>query len=162
MIDDLIAFVDFGPTVLSLAGVSVPKHMQGRPFLGPQKSPPREYVFAARDRMDERYDVIRAVRDKRFKYIRNFMPHLPYAQRIAYMDLMPTMQEWRRLHAANQLSGPAALFFRETKPVEELYDTEADPHEVNNLAGDPRLRRQTSRSCAAAWSNGWSKHKTWD
>jgi hypothetical protein len=88
--------------------------------------------------MDERYDVIRAVRDKRFKYIRNFMPHVPYAQRVAYMELMPTMQDWRRLHAENKLSDPAALFFRPTKPVEELYDTEADPHEVNNLAGDAR------------------------
>lgn len=136
--DDLVAFVDFGPTLLSLSGVNVPKHMQGRPFLGPQKASPREHVFAARDRMDERYDVIRAVREKRFKYIRNFMPHLPYAQRIAYMELMPTMQDWRRLHAENKLSGPAAFFFRPTKPIEELYDTEADPHEVNNLAGDPR------------------------
>jgi uncharacterized sulfatase len=136
--DSLIAFVDFAPTVLSLAGVNVPMHMQGRPFLGPQKGSPREHVFAARDRMDERYDVIRAVRDKRFKYIRNFMPHLPYAQRIAYMELMPTIQDWRRLHAENQLSGAAALFFRPTKPAEELYDTEADPHEINNLAGDPR------------------------
>jgi uncharacterized sulfatase len=136
--DDLIAFIDFGPTVLSLAGVEVPKHMQGRPFLGPQKGSPREYVVAARDRMDERYDVIRAVRDKRFKYIRNFMPHMPYAQRIAYMELMPTMQDWRRLHAENKLSGPAALFFRAVKPIEELYDTQSDPHEVNNLAGDPR------------------------
>jgi uncharacterized sulfatase len=138
VIDDLIAFVDFGPTVLSLAGVSVPKHMQGRPFLGPEKGSPREHVFAARDRMDERYDVIRAVRNKRYKYIRNFMPHLPYAQRIAYLELMPTMRDWRRLHAANQLSGPTALFFREIKPVEELYDTETDPHEVNNLAGEPQ------------------------
>jgi hypothetical protein len=152
VIDDLVAFIDFGPTVLSLAGVDVPKHMQGRPFLGPHKASPRDYVFAARDRMDERYDVVRAVRDKRFKYIRNFMPHVPYAQRIAYMDLMPTMQEWRRLHAAEQLSGPAALFFRETKPIEELYDTQADPHEVNNLAHDPRhleklkdLREQLAR-----------------
>jgi N-sulfoglucosamine sulfohydrolase len=138
--NDLVAFIDFGPTVLSLASVEVPKHMQGRPFLGPHKRSPREYVVAARDRMDERYDVIRAVRDKRFKYIRNFMPHLPYAQRIAYMELMPTMQDWRRLHAENKLSGPAALFFRSTKPIEELYDTDADPHEVNNLADDPRHR----------------------
>jgi uncharacterized sulfatase len=137
--DDLVAFLDFAPTVLSLAGIEVPKHMQGRAFLGPQQGPPRDYVFAARDRMDERYDLIRAVRDSRFKYIRNFMPHVPYAQRIAYMELMPTMQDWRRLHAEGQLSGAPALFFRENKPVEELYDTQTDPHEVNNLAGDPRF-----------------------
>jgi hypothetical protein len=136
--NDLIAFVDFAPTVLSLAGIEAPKQLQGRAFLGPQRGSAREYVFAGRDRMDERYDLIRAVRDKRFKYIRNFMPHLPYAQRIAYLELMPTMQDWRRLHAEGKLTGAAALFFRETKPVEELYDTQTDPHEVNNLADDPR------------------------
>jgi uncharacterized sulfatase len=140
VIDDLVAFVDFAPTVLSLAGVAVPNHMQGRSFLGQDRPPPRKYVFAARDRMDERYDVIRAVRDKRFKYIRNFMPHLPYAQPIAYMDLMPTMREWRRLHGESRLNDLQALFFRETKPIEELYDTDADPHEVHNLAEDSRYR----------------------
>jgi uncharacterized sulfatase len=135
--DELIAFVDFAPTVLSLAGVEVPKHMQGQAFLGPNRAKPREYVFAARDRMDERYDVIRAVRDRRYKYIRNFMPHLPYAQPIAYMDLMPTMREWRRLNAEGRLQGAPSLFFRATKPVEELYDTQTDPHEVHNLANNP-------------------------
>ena len=136
--DDLIAIIDFGPTVLSLAGVDVPKHMHGRAFLGPQRGAPRKYLFAGRDRMDERYDLIRSVHDGRFHYIRNFMPHLPYAQHIGYMDEMPTMKEMRRLHAAGKLEGPPALFFRDTKPVEELYDTEADPHEIHNLADDPR------------------------
>ncbi len=134
--DDLIAIIDFGPTVLSLAGVGVPKHMHGRAFLGSQRGKPRKYLFAGRDRMDERYDLIRSVHDGRFHYIRNFMPHLPYAQHIAYMDEMPTMKEMRRLHAANQLEGPPALFFLDTKPVEELYDTKADPHEIHNLADD--------------------------
>jgi N-sulfoglucosamine sulfohydrolase len=151
--EDLVAFVDFAPTVLSLAGVTVPEHMPGRPFLGKQRAEPRKYVFAARDRMDERYDLIRAVRDKRFKYIRNFMPHLSYAQRIAYMELMPTMQDWRRFHEEGKLSGPAAMFFRETKPVEELYDTQTDPHEVNNLAADPRFaeKLQELRAQLVAW-----------
>ncbi len=139
---DLVAFVDFAPTVLSLAGIDIPKHMQGQAFLGAKKPMSRKYVFAARDRMDERYDVIRAVRDKQFKYIRNFMPHLPYAQRIAYMDLMPTMREWRRLHADGKLDGPAAAFFQATKPIEELYDTELDPHEIKNLAGDPSYAKK--------------------
>jgi uncharacterized sulfatase len=138
VIDDMIAAIDFGPTVLSLARVDVPKHMHGRPFLGPQSQPARKHVFAARDRMDERYDLIRAVRDSRFKYIRNFMPHVPYAQHIGYMNLIPTMQEWRRLHDQKKLVGPPALFFQKTKPIEELYDTAADPHEVNNLAADAR------------------------
>jgi uncharacterized sulfatase len=135
--DRLVSFVDFGPTVLSLAGVKVPAHLQGLAFLGAQSGPAREYVYGFRDRMDERYDMIRAVRDKRFKYIRNYLPHLPYFhhQHISYMYEMPTMQVWQRLADQGKLSGPAALFMAPAKPVEELYDSEADPHEVKNLAG---------------------------
>jgi len=98
--EELVAFVDFAPTMLSLAGLDIPTTLQGLPFLGPKKSATREYVYAARDRMDETYDMIRAVRDKRWKYIRNYRPDLPYAQNIAYMDGMPTIKEWRRLAAA--------------------------------------------------------------
>ena len=140
--DELVAFLDYAPTVLSLAGVPIPKHLQGRAFLGEQTGPPRQYVYAARDRMDETLDIIRGVRDKRFHYIRNYRPDLPYAQRITYMDEMPTMQEWRRLAAAGELKGPPAIFFQPTKPVEELYDTQADPHEIKNLADDPEIRRR--------------------
>jgi len=134
--DDLIAFVDLGATVLSLAGVPVPGHFHGRPFLGPQSAPPRQYVFGARDRMDEAYDVIRSVRDQRYRYIRNYLPQLGYGQDIDYMNEMPTMREMRRLHSEGKLRGPEASYFLERKPVEELYDTLADPHEVHNLAAD--------------------------
>lgn len=136
--DDLVAFIDFAPTMLSLAGIKIPAHIQGQVFLGAQKTPSREYIFAARDRMDERYDLIRAVRDKRFKYIRNFRRDVPYSQDIWYMNKMPTMQEMRRLNAADQLVGPQRLYFRQVKPLEELYDTQADPHEINNLADAPQ------------------------
>jgi uncharacterized sulfatase len=135
--EDLVSFVDLPATVLALAGVPIPPEFQGQVFLGPKAAPERKYVFAARDRMDETYDRIRAVRDKRFKYIRNFHPELPYAQRIQYMELMPTMRVWREWHAAGKLAGPSALFFAKTKPAEELYDLDADPHEVNNLASAP-------------------------
>jgi uncharacterized sulfatase len=147
--DELVAFVDFAPTLLSLAGVEIPQHLQGQAFLGPKKAPPREYVYAARDRMDETLDIIRAVRDKRYKYIRNYRPDLPYAQRITYMDEMPTMKEWRRLAAAGELKGPQAIFFQPTKPVEELYDTVADPHEIHNLASDPKHADTLARLRAA-------------
>jgi len=147
--DDLVGFVDLGPTVLSIAGVKVPSYMQGQAFLGEQTAPPKPYVFAARDRMDETYDIIRAARDKRFKYIRNFEPEKPYAQPINYMDQMPTMKEMRRLNAEGKLSGPQALFFRPTKPVEELYDTAADPHEVANLADSPEHQETLKRMRAA-------------
>ncbi len=138
--DDLIAFLDFAPTMLSLAGIEIPRHIQGRAFLGRQKQPPREYIFGGRDRMDEAYDLIRTVRDKRFRYIRNYMAHLTRGQDINYMNEMPTMQEMRRLHAEGKLQGPQKQYFEPTKPVEELYDTVADPHEVNNLAGDPQYK----------------------
>ena len=135
--DEMICSIDFGPTALSLAGVEIPAHMQGQAFMGEQNAAPRSYIFAFRDRMDETYDMIRAARDKRYKYIRNYHPEKPYAQRIAYMDLMPTMQEWRRLAAEDKLTGPQKLFFADTKPVHELYDCDKDPHEINNLAYDP-------------------------
>src|SRR5688572_28093649 len=90
--DRLIAFIDFAPTVLSLAGVTIPKHMQGQTFLGDRQAAPRQYVYGARDRMDESPDTIRAVRDQRYKYLRNYDHERPYAQKIAYMDQMPTMQ----------------------------------------------------------------------
>ncbi len=138
--DELVAFVDFAPTMLSLAGVEIPAHMQGRAFLGPGRTAPREYIFAARDRMDEAYDLIRAVRDRRYKYIRNYMWHLTRAQDIKYMNQMPTMQEMRRLEAAGKLRGAQRQYFEPTKPVEELYDTVNDPHEVENLAGRREYR----------------------
>jgi arylsulfatase A-like enzyme len=135
--EDLVAFIDFAPTVLTIAGVKPPERMQGRPFLGSAVKE-RPYVFGARDRMDETFDRIRAVRDKRFKYIRNYYPELPYAQHILYMDEMPTMKAWRKLAAEGKLTGPQKLFFAPTKPKEELYDTDADPHEINNLADDAK------------------------
>jgi len=143
--DDLVSFIDFAPTMLSLAGVKIPGYMHGRAFLGGQRAAPREYVFAVRDRMDGTYDMIRAVRDKRFKYIRNYMPHITYAQYIDYMEMMPTMQEMRRLHAEGKLSGPPTLYFRERKPVEELYDTQSDPHEIRNLADEPQYEEVLER-----------------
>jgi uncharacterized sulfatase len=132
--DRLVSFVDFGPTVLSIAGVEIPGHMQGKPFLGKSEAPAREYIYAARDRMDETYDIIRAVRDHRYKYIRNYEPDRAYDQYLTYPESFPVMQEMRRVEAAGELKGPETLFFRDRKPLEELYDTELDPHEINNLA----------------------------
>ncbi|MBD3174848.1 MAG: sulfatase-like hydrolase/transferase [Armatimonadia bacterium] len=153
VIDDLVSFVDFAPTVLSLAGVPVPEYMQGRPFLGDQAAEPREMVYAARDRMDEAVDIVRAVRDDRFKYIRNFQAMKPYAQYIDYMEKMPTMREMRRLNKEGKLEGAEKQFFLPEKPEEELYDTAADPHEVSNLAGDPGYRHvlERMRHELAAW-----------
>jgi uncharacterized sulfatase len=136
--DDLVAFVDLPATVLSLAGAPIPAAFDGQPFLGPNRAPPRKYVYAHRDYMDETLDRIRSVRDAQFHYLRNFHPELPYAQRIEYMEIGKTMQAWRRAFAEGKLNPVQSLFFAKTKPREELYDTAADPWEVRNLAGDPR------------------------
>jgi uncharacterized sulfatase len=133
--DRLVNSVDFGPTVLTLAGLSVPDHMHGQSFLDTDLQ--RSYVYGARDRMDERYDIIRAVRDKRFRYIRNFEPLKPYYQYMNTPEKGATMQEIRKAEESGTLSGAAALFSAGRKPVEELYDLENDPHEINNLATDP-------------------------
>ena len=143
---DLINLIDLGPTVLSIAGIEIPSYMQGRAFLGEQKGEPRKYVFGGRERMGHTNDeFIRSVRDKRYRYVRNFMPERPYAQRIPYMEKMPIMQEWRRLNAEGKLKGPQKLFFQGTKPPEELYDIEADPYEVNNLADSPQYKHVLER-----------------
>ncbi len=135
----LVSFVDFAPTLLSLTGVEIPSHMQGRAFLGELAAAPRRYVHGFRDRMDERYDMVRAVRDERYKYIRNFLPHKIYAQYLSYMYQMPTMRIWQNLSDQGLLIGPQKAFFR-AKPSQELYDTWADPHEVHNLAERAEFR----------------------
>jgi uncharacterized sulfatase len=136
----LVSFVDFAPTVLSLAGLPIPGNAQGRAFLGANAEAPREYVFGASSRVDEAYEFSRCVRDKRFKYIRNYMPHLPHIQPSEYPDQAEIMKELRRAVAEEDLSKAQKLLWAPTKPVEELYDTSADPHEVNNLADSPRHR----------------------
>src|SRR5262249_52087760 len=121
--DRLVSFVDFGPTLLSLTGVPVPATMQGKPFLGAAGTKPREDVYGHRDGMDERYALPRSARDRRYNYIRNSRPDLPYfhEQHISYMYEMPTMRAWQRLADAGQLTGPAAVFMAKSKPTEELY-----------------------------------------
>jgi N-sulfoglucosamine sulfohydrolase len=136
--DRLISFVDFKPTLLSLVGIQPPDYVDGQAFEGEYAAAtPRAYIHGAADRFDERYDMIRAVRDDRFKYIRNFQPEKPYYLPVAYREQMPIMQELLRMRDAGQLNEYQAQWFRPTKDPEELFDTAADPHELNNLAGDP-------------------------
>jgi uncharacterized sulfatase len=151
----LVSSVDFGPTVLNLAGVAIPDYIQGRAFLGTGLTAPRRYIFGARDRMDERYDIIRAVRDQRFRYIRNFEPLKPYYQYMNTPEKGATMGEIRKAEKAGSLTPTGSLFSGPRKPVEELYDVANDPHEIHNLADDPdyasRLREM--RAALAQWQN---------
>lgn len=152
--DDLVSMVDLGPTLLSLAGVPVPGHMQGQPFLG-GSAIKREYIYAARDRHDEAYDMVRAVRNSRFKYIRNFCPEKPYLLWIPYRNRHPMLQEMWRLHREDALEGPQRLMMQSSRPPEELYDTESDPWEINNLASELEHRDtlEQMRSELARWRN---------
>lgn len=145
----LVSWVDIAPTILSLAGAKVPESYDGQVFLGPEAAEPRAYVFGGRDRMDEAFDRVRIARDHRYHYVRNFYPQLPYAQRIAYMEKLPTMQELRRLRATGELKGSAAVFMQDRKAEEELYDAQADPDCVHNLAVDPAHAADLARMRAA-------------
>ena len=134
--DRLVTFVDLPPTVFSLAGIEIPKNYQGQAFLGPKSAEPREYAYMHRARMDERYDLGRSLRDKNFRYTRNYMPHRKYGMHLEYLWRAEPTKEWEREYKAGRCNAAQSAFW-ERKPYEELYDIAADPHEVNNLAGDP-------------------------
>ncbi|MFK7934502.1 MAG: sulfatase/phosphatase domain-containing protein, partial [Saprospiraceae bacterium] len=139
--EQLVSFIDFAPTLLSIIGVQPPQYMQGQAFLGKSKAQTeRKYIHAAADRFDGFTDVIRAVRDQRFKYIRNYRPQQGYYLPVEYRERIPTMQELLRLRQAGQLDSIQAQWFRPTKSPEELFDCQTDPHELNNLASDPAYK----------------------
>jgi len=133
---ELVSFVDLAPTLLSLVGKKAPAYMQGRAFCGTEVKPAPEFLHGFRGRMDERYDLVRTVTEGRHVYIRNYMPHLPYAQRLSYLDQMPTSMAWRSLSEAGKLNEDQSHYWK-PKPTEELYDLVNDPSEVHNLASDP-------------------------
>jgi len=136
VIEDLVSLIDLGPTCLNLIGASLPSYMHGRPFMG-EGAKPRDYIIAARDRCDETVDRIRCVRTKRFKYIRNFYPDRPYMQFNAYKKRQyPVWTLVQVLKEQGKLTGAQAKFAADTRPPEELYDLQTDPHELTNLADD--------------------------
>ena len=139
-VDRMVSFVDMPKTWLSIAGAEVPGHMQGRIFLGPNAEFERDTHFAFRGRMDERYDQVRAVRGRRFLYIKNYMPYVPAGQRLEYLWRMAATQAWEAHHRAGGTDEVTGRFFRPRSHVEELYDTERDPDNVINLAGRPEHR----------------------
>ncbi len=143
-VDRLISFVDLAPTLLSIADVPVPEYMQGNAFLGSQKTEDPEYAFMTRQRMDERFDKVRAVRDSQFRYIRNYMPFRITMQHVNYLFRAPSARSWKEAFEAGETNEVQSMFFL-PKPVEELYHTESDPWEVNNLADDPEYAEVLER-----------------
>ncbi|MFA6546733.1 MAG: sulfatase-like hydrolase/transferase [Limisphaerales bacterium] len=136
--DRLISFVDFAPTVLSLAGIQPPGWMQGHAFAGKFTEPPQPFVYGFRGRMDERIDCVRSVTDGRYVYLRNFMPHLSQGQHVDYQFQTPTTRVWFDLYKSGKATEAQSLFWRAPKAPEELYDLASDPDEVKNLAASPQ------------------------
>ncbi len=136
--DRLVSFIDFKPTLLSLAGIEPPAYLDGRAFAGEFEAPTkRKYIHGAADRFDAQYDQIRMVRDSRYKYLRNYRPEQGYYLEVKYREQMAVMQELLRMRDNGELDEYQAQWFRESKPEEELFDTWQDPHELFNLAADP-------------------------
>jgi N-sulfoglucosamine sulfohydrolase len=136
--DQLISFIDFSPTTFSLAGIKPPAYLDGRAFAGHfESNSPRKYIHAAADRLDKERDMIRAVRDPQFKYLRNFKTDQGYYLPLTYREGISTMQELLRMRDAGELNEIQMQWFRESKSPEELFDTWKDPHQINDLAQDP-------------------------
>ncbi len=150
--EEVVSVLDMAATTLAIAGLPRPAGMPSRNLLGAQADPPRTYAFSARDRIDETLARVRSVRDKRWRYIRNFPPHATLTTLNRYKEkcflILPLM---RQLHAEGKLEGPALELMRRRAPDEELYDLDADPHEVRNLAasGESEPREALARLRAA-------------
>ncbi len=131
----LLAAIDLAPTMLALAGAPKPPKMQGEVFLGGRATKPRQYVFGARDRCDETVFRFRTVRDARYRYIRNFTPDRPFLQPNEYKEKeYPVWNLLKALDAEGKLTAVQAALCAPAMPEEELYDLQADPDEVMNLA----------------------------
>ncbi len=147
--DRMISFVEFGPTVLNLAGVAIPAHMEGKPFLGPNAPAEPEYVFLARDRVDSFYDLSRAVRSRKYRYVRNYMPQKILWQRAVYPEsLFESLSVHRDDFLAGRCDKTQATLWQ-PKPSEEFYEVGRDPWEVNNLIDDPAYRAEIEKLRAA-------------
>lgn len=148
-VDDPVSFVDLAVTAFSLGGVPIPAHYEGRPFLGEKKAAPREHVFLYRGRMDERYDHVRALRDRTSRYVRNFAPHRPWGQHYSYpFQVQPSMRSWYAEFEAGRTNAAQSAYWK-PKPAEEFYELTSDPFEQRNLITDTKkaakiadLRRQ--------------------
>ncbi len=138
-ISEPVSFIDFSPTFLSLASIQPPSQMQGRPFLGSGRAEPAddemEFLFA--DRFDELYGMRRGLTDGKWKYIRNFNPHLPLAPYSFYQFGQPGWNAYKKAFEEGKLASEFAAIWLPPVLSEQLYDLSADPWEINNLAADP-------------------------
>ena len=147
-VSGFVSFVDFGPTLLNLAGLSVPDGLDGTPFLGPQWTARalnrRDEAFGYADRFDEKYDFVRVLRKGKYSYVRSFQPFNIDGLQNNYRYIMLAYEEWRERFESNQLNDVQSQFFL-PQPAEALYDVERDPHEIENLAAYPRYAETVRR-----------------
>jgi arylsulfatase A-like enzyme len=151
--DRLISFIDLAPTLLSLVGVQPPDYLHGRAFAGQHIAEPRQFAYGFRSRMDERIDITRSVTDGRYVYIRNFMPHLPQGQFLAYMFEQASTRSWFEQFTTNKTLNADQDAFWKPKQTEELYDLQKDPYETQNLAYGPKhdFERQRLSFALGQW-----------
>ncbi|MDX1928167.1 MAG: sulfatase [Pirellulaceae bacterium] len=148
----LISFVDLVPTVMSLVGERPAENLQGHAFLGTYVAEAPKYIYGFRDRMDERIDMSRAVRDDRYLYIRNFHPQRPQGAYLDYMFQTPTTRVWKQMFDEGKLNAVQSVFWK-PKVAEELYDLKDDPYQIKNLASDPTQLEtlQRMRGAVKSW-----------
>lgn len=142
--DDLIEHIDIAALSLGLAGIAIPDYMQAKDILSPNYEE-RSAIFSARDRCDETVEYLRCLRTDRYKYIRNFLYERPHMQPNRYKDKKDIIKSLRAAHAAGTLNEAQSLIFNSPRPMEELYDLKNDPHEIHNLAGDPKHKKRLLR-----------------
>lgn len=140
--EEVISLLDLTATTLEMAGIPKPQGMQSRIFMGEHADSPRQVAFSARDRIDETVNRMRSVRGKRYHYIRSYMPEQGFASLNRYKEKCFLVQPlMRQMLAAGTLEGPAAELMKPI-PYELLYDTQADPYEIHNLAGSDNPEHQ--------------------
>ncbi len=134
-----VEFVDLVPTVLSLAGIEIPRSIDGKPFLGKKlkksKLEKQNTTFGYADRFDEKYDLVRSIRIGKYKYIRNYQPFNVDGLYNFYRYKMLAYKEWYKLFQDGKLNEVQSQFFKPRAP-EALYNIDEDPHEIKNLAKD--------------------------
>jgi hypothetical protein len=132
--------------------------MHGQAFLGKFKARERQYVFGARNRMDEQIDKQGYVRDSRYRYIRNYMPEKANYLPVQYRLQMPMMRRIIELNEMDSLNEVQKRWFKSPRTFEEFYDVEKDPHEIYNLIDSPTYKYEIERLREAYqdWDNKYN------
>lgn len=160
----LCSFVDIPATMMSLLGLMPPSYMHGKAFAGAYQAPERRYIYGAADRCDEFVDKIGTVRDKRYQYVRNYMPQIPGYMDAAFRRQMPLMREVLKERDAGRLNPVQMAYFSAPRPQEEFYDVQNDPHNLHNLIHDPAYRVEIDRLREAyeQWLHQYNALWFWD